>query len=118
MFLGWAHRKRFDELLGWFFFLFLTSWKQVFAGPEWAALGFLVIEPSLRDVAVTKLKIGEHPLTTSLITLLEKTPSTSDSQARELCGVLAGRVSGVCWNKNRVITLLNLFVRVHSCAVG
>jgi hypothetical protein len=71
-----------------------TFWAQVFASPDWASLGFLVVPSSLRDDALTKLKISEHPPAPLLVALLEKTPPRNDAQAREWFGILAGRVAG------------------------
>ncbi|KAI0060543.1 hypothetical protein BV25DRAFT_1908367 [Artomyces pyxidatus] len=64
----------------------------VFANPEWAALGFMVISPELRDDALTKLKIAASPPTARLVALLEKAPPKDELTARQYFEVLAGRI--------------------------
>jgi hypothetical protein len=49
----------------------------------------------LRDDALAKLKIREHPPSSLLVALLEQSPPKSDVQARKWFGILAGRVTGV-----------------------
>lgn len=68
---------------------------QVFANPEWALLDFLVVQPTLRHEALSKLQIKEHPQSSSLVSFLEKTPPKTEHEARDWFGVLAGRISGV-----------------------
>lgn len=48
----------------------------------------------MRDDALAKLKIREHPPSSLLVALLEKTPPKSDAQARKWFGILASRVTG------------------------
>jgi Protein of unknown function (DUF3684) len=62
--------------------------------PEWAHLGFLVVDPSIQAEAVTMLKLQHHPPTSLLVELLAKTPPKDDSQARKWFGILAGRIAG------------------------
>ena len=69
---------------------------EVFSNLEWRSLGFSVLDPSLRQDAVTKLKIKEHPPTNQLVRLLETSPPTTEAQAREWFGVLSRRISGSC----------------------
>jgi len=66
----------------------------VFSNPEWQLLGFPVLDPTLRQDAVSKLKIREHPPTHQLVRLLESSPPTTEAQAREWFGVLSRRISG------------------------
>jgi len=66
----------------------------VFTGPDWQSLGFPVLDPNLRKDAANKLKIKEYPSTNQLIHLLEVSPPTTESQAREWFGVLSRRVPG------------------------
>ncbi|KAI0046331.1 hypothetical protein FA95DRAFT_1398210 [Auriscalpium vulgare] len=70
----------------------LAKPNEVFASPEWAALGFAVISPELRDQALAKLKIASHPPTSRLVTLLEKSPPQDESTARRWFEVLSGRI--------------------------
>ncbi|KDQ54066.1 hypothetical protein JAAARDRAFT_409896 [Jaapia argillacea MUCL 33604] len=66
---------------------------EVYANVEWEKLKFKVVDQNLRGDALTKLKIAEHPSTTSLISFLGKTPPKTEQEAREWFGVLAGRIS-------------------------
>ncbi|KAN0125288.1 Protein of unknown function (DUF3684) domain containing protein [Lactarius tabidus] len=65
---------------------------ELYASPEWAALGFLVIDPLIRDIAVSKLKLNSHPPTSEILALLERSPPSDDSTARQWFEVLSGRV--------------------------
>lgn len=67
--------------------------KQVFAAPEWATLGFTIVDQDLREEAVTKLKIALHPLPSRLVALLEKSPPPA-SVARAWFEILANRIGG------------------------
>lgn len=69
---------------------------EVFSNPDWQLLGFPVLNPTLRQDAVSKLKIKEHPPTDQLVRLLETSPPATEAQAREWFGVLSRRISGVC----------------------
>ena len=78
-------------LLSAFYFLYLNDEPQLYAGPEWAALGFSVIDPSLPDGTASKLKLIRHPPTSELVTLLEKSPPEDEASARQWFEVLSGR---------------------------
>ena len=69
---------------------------EVFSNPDWQSLGFPILDPDLRQDAVTKLKIREHPPTNQLVNLLEMSPPTTEIQARKWFGVLSRRISGMC----------------------
>ena len=69
---------------------------EVFSNPEWQSLGFPVLDPALRQDAVNKLKIKQHPPTNQLVRLLETSPPNTETQAREWFGVLSRRISGLC----------------------
>ena len=69
---------------------------EVFSNLEWKSLGFPILDPALRQDAVTKLKIKEHPPTHQLVSLLETCPPTTKAQASEWFGVLSRRISGLC----------------------
>lgn len=69
------------------------QYEQVFAAPEWAALGFTIVEPNLREEVVTKLKIDLHPPPSRLVALLEKAPP-AQSVARVWFETLASRTGG------------------------
>jgi Protein of unknown function (DUF3684) len=73
------------------FFLYLNDAQQLYAGPEWAALGFSVIDPSLPDGTASKLKLIRHPPTSELVTLLERSPPEDEPTARQWFEVLSGR---------------------------
>jgi len=69
---------------------------EVFSNPDWQLLGFPILDPDLRQDAVNKLKIKEHPPTNQLVRLLETSPPAAGAQAREWFGVLSRRISGTC----------------------
>jgi len=69
---------------------------EVFSNPDWQSLGFPTFDPILRQDAVSKLKIKEHPPTNQLVHLLETSPPTTEAQAREWFGILSRRISGMC----------------------
>ena len=68
---------------------------EVFSNPDWESLGFPVLDPTLRQDAVSKLKIKEHPPTNQLVRLLEASPPATEAQAREWFEVLSRRISGL-----------------------
>lgn len=67
--------------------------EQVFAAPEWATLGFVIVDQDLREEAVTKLKIDLHPPPSRLVSLLEKSPPRTNV-ARAWFEILANRIGG------------------------
>ena len=69
---------------------------EVFSNSDWRLLGFPVLDPTLRQDAVNKLRIKEHPPTDQLVRLLEVSPPTTESQAGEWFGVLSRRILGLC----------------------
>ncbi len=52
------------------------------------------MDPTLPDGAVSKLKLKNHPPTSELVTLLEKSPPGDEATARQWFEALHGRVSG------------------------
>ncbi|KZT11459.1 uncharacterized protein LAESUDRAFT_720694 [Laetiporus sulphureus 93-53] len=66
---------------------------EVFASFCWAQLGFTVVESSLRMEALMKLRIDEHPPTSALVNLLQSSPPTTESTAREWFSILSSRVT-------------------------
>ncbi|KAG5646295.1 hypothetical protein DXG03_003892 [Asterophora parasitica] len=71
----------------------LGTLKEVFFNADWAIMGFLVTASTLPLDAVSKLKIRQHPPTSVIVDLLERTPPKDDTQARSWFSVLAGRVA-------------------------
>ncbi|KAI0299353.1 hypothetical protein B0F90DRAFT_1810632 [Multifurca ochricompacta] len=65
---------------------------ELYSGSEWAALGFSVVNPSLHQGAASKLKLNDHPPTSELVILLEKSPPGDEAMARQWFEVLSGRV--------------------------
>lgn len=55
--------------------------------------GLAVVAPTLTPDIVSKLKIRQHPPSALLISLLEKTPPKSESEATEWFSILAGQIS-------------------------
>ena len=53
-----------------------------------------MVDPLLRDVAASKLKLNSHPPTSEIVALLERSPPTDDTTARQWFEVLSGRVPG------------------------
>ena len=53
-----------------------------------------MVDPLLRDVAASKLKLNIHPPTSEIVALLERSPPTDDTTARQWFEVLSGRVPG------------------------
>ncbi|KAI0252773.1 hypothetical protein BJV78DRAFT_1198868 [Lactifluus subvellereus] len=64
---------------------------ELYAAPEWAALGFPVVDPLLHDGTASKLKLQSHPPTSELVTLLERSPPGDEATARQWFEVLSGR---------------------------
>jgi len=52
------------------------------------------VDPTLPDGAASKLKLKNHPPTSELVTLLEKSPPGDEATARQWFEALHGRVSG------------------------
>ena len=69
---------------------------EAFSVPDWGALGFPILDPTLGKDAVDKLGIKEHPPTSQLVALLEKSPPTTESQACEWFGILSCCIPGLC----------------------
>ncbi|KAI0267320.1 hypothetical protein BC834DRAFT_981543 [Gloeopeniophorella convolvens] len=65
---------------------------EVYSSPDWAALGFAVVDPQLREGSAIKLKLSGHPPTARLVTLLERSPPENEGVARQWFEVLSGRV--------------------------
>ena len=72
----------------------LSSPSEVFANPDWQKLGFSVIAPEWREHAISKFMIKEHPPTSRLVTLLEKSPPADEAIAAQWFQILAGRIPG------------------------
>ena len=54
-------------------------------------LGFPVVDPLLPDGTANKLKLINHPPTSELVTLLQKSPPGDEETARQSFEVLSGR---------------------------
>ncbi|GLB37239.1 putative protein of unknown function (DUF3684) [Lyophyllum shimeji] len=67
--------------------------KEVFSNLDWAAMGFSVIHPTLHLDGVSKLKVKQHPPTSVIVDLLERTPPKDEVEARLWFSILAGRIS-------------------------
>lgn len=66
---------------------------EVFASHQWKVLGFSVVHDAVRDIAVSKLGLKEHPPATRIVALLEKTPPRDQNVARQWFEILAGHVA-------------------------
>jgi hypothetical protein len=69
----------------------------VVAQPEWAALGFAVVAPAVRDAALTKMGVREHPAPGALIEALKVRAPTTEEDARVWFEALAPRLGCTCW---------------------
>ncbi|RDX42682.1 hypothetical protein OH76DRAFT_1410943 [Lentinus brumalis] len=66
---------------------------EVFSAPEWAALGFMVVDPSLKGEDLIHLKVQDHPPGPRLINLLKSNPPPTEDIARQWFTTLASRVT-------------------------
>ena len=66
----------------------------MYTDPEWAALGFAIVDSELPDEAAGKLQLSHHPPPSDLVTLLEKSPPRDETTARKWLEVLSDCVSG------------------------
>jgi Protein of unknown function (DUF3684) len=67
---------------------------QVCSNPEWATLGFSVTSQNLPADALAKLKIKQHPPTSQIVELLEKSPPKDGTEAKSWFDILSGRIHG------------------------
>ncbi|TBU28918.1 hypothetical protein BD311DRAFT_721461 [Dichomitus squalens] len=65
---------------------------EVVSSPEWASLGFMIVDPSLKGEALIHLKIQENPPTIKLVNLLRTSPPPTEDIARQWFTTLASRV--------------------------
>ncbi|KAG1726435.1 uncharacterized protein EDB91DRAFT_1263755 [Suillus paluster] len=79
---------------------------EVFASPQWKAFGFSVVQDTVRDVAVSKLGLKEHPPATKIVALLEKTPPQDHDVARRWFEILAGRVADFSQSQLSILSTL------------
>ncbi|KAH9963432.1 hypothetical protein BGW80DRAFT_850444 [Lactifluus volemus] len=63
---------------------------EVYADPQWAALGFPVVDPMLPEGAARKLKLGSYPSSSDLVALLEEFPPEDEMKARQWFEILSG----------------------------
>ncbi|KAG1807427.1 uncharacterized protein BJ212DRAFT_1449281 [Suillus subaureus] len=79
---------------------------EVFTSHQWKVLGFSVIEDTVRDIAVSKLGLKEHPPATRIVALLEKTPPQDQNVARRWFEILAGHVADFSSSQLSIISAL------------
>ncbi|KAI0933780.1 hypothetical protein AcW1_005516 [Taiwanofungus camphoratus] len=79
---------------------------EVYASPMWALLHFLIVKLSLKNEALTKLKIQEHPPTSRLVSLLEKSPPQNEVVARQWFEAMASRISDFTSSELRTLSQL------------
>jgi hypothetical protein len=75
-------------------FMSLVELSQVCSNSEWATLGFSVTSQNLPADALAKLKIRQHPLTSRIVALLEKSPPKDGAEAKSWFDILSGRIHG------------------------
>lgn len=68
---------------------------QVFVNVDASLFGLLIVDPSVRDAAVDKLKLETQPSTSLILPVLSKSPPADLVSAQKLFEVLAGRISGL-----------------------
>ncbi|KAI1790758.1 hypothetical protein LXA43DRAFT_921512 [Ganoderma leucocontextum] len=86
---------------------------EVFSAPEWAALGFMVVDSSLKGDALMYLKIQEHPPGPRLVNLLKTAPPPTEDIARQWFTALASRVIAFSAHELQVLSQL-AFVPVKT----
>ena len=67
---------------------------EVFIHPDASVLEFLVVHPSVREVATDKLKLRQHPPISLILPLLESRAPQDVPTARRWFEALAGRLMG------------------------
>ncbi|KAH9171880.1 hypothetical protein EDB89DRAFT_2070434 [Lactarius sanguifluus] len=77
---------------------------ELYASPEWAALGFPVVDPLLPAGAASKLKLNSHPPTSEIVARLERSPPRDEATARQWFEVLSGRVPEFSPNELRKLS--------------
>ncbi|TFK45667.1 hypothetical protein OE88DRAFT_1668942 [Heliocybe sulcata] len=71
----------------------LAKHGEVFANSDWEKLGYRIVDDSIRNDALTKLKISEHPHPSGLVSLLQRKPPPTEAIASQWFAVLATRIS-------------------------
>ncbi|KAL6309180.1 hypothetical protein BKA93DRAFT_925530 [Sparassis latifolia] len=71
----------------------MAKTREVFGSSSWSPLGFMVVDPSLKGDALSKLQVQEHPPTPMLVSLLQRTPPRNEAVARQWFAILASRIS-------------------------
>jgi hypothetical protein len=82
---------------------------QVCSNPEWAVLGFSVTSQNLPADALAKLKIKQHPPTSQIVLLLEKSPPKDGTEAKSWFDILSSRIHGS--DSTRLVC-------IHSCGLS
>ncbi|KAH9946348.1 uncharacterized protein BXZ73DRAFT_86493 [Epithele typhae] len=77
---------------------------EVFSSPEWATLGFMVIDPSLKGESLVHLRLQEHPPGTKLVNLLHSSPPSSEEIGGRWFSILASRVSSFSSHELRALS--------------
>jgi hypothetical protein len=77
--------------LDWYQILILL---QVFAEPGGAVLGFATVKSSIKDEALTKLKIMRHPPAAAATSALLSNPPKTEEQARKVFEYLTNLMGG------------------------
>jgi hypothetical protein len=80
----------------------------VYASPEWAELGFAVVDPTLHDKMARRLKVKKSPSTSNIVTVLKRSPPEDEATARRWFDILSGHVSGRMFYPYLFKSLLNL----------
>ncbi|KAI8998895.1 hypothetical protein BD414DRAFT_519966 [Trametes punicea] len=86
---------------------------EVYSAPEWAILGFMVTNPSLKGEALVHLKVQEHPPGARLVNLLRTSPPPTEEIAEQWFTVLASRVTSFSPTELKTLSQM-AFVPVKS----
>ncbi|KZT22896.1 hypothetical protein NEOLEDRAFT_1137233 [Neolentinus lepideus HHB14362 ss-1] len=66
---------------------------EVFVNSDWEKLDYRIVDDNIRNDALTKLKIHEHPHPSALVSLLQRKSPRTEAVASEWFAVLASRIS-------------------------
>lgn len=66
----------------------------MYTDPQWTALGFVIVDPTLPAGVARQLKLNHRPKDSDLVALLEKSPPEDETMALKWFEILCDCVSG------------------------
>ena len=90
---------------------------KVFSSPDWAALGFMVVDPSIQGEALMRLRLQEHPPGSKLLNLLNSAPPATEQIATQYFTILASRVSCMPFSLFFTTTLFEAYTMIIAFSV-